>query len=52
MKEGRVFTIQSKLQLMLPLKVALTNGDEKVFKVLIDTGAQAHIVRSDLIPPI
>ena len=38
------------LQLLMQVDAFLPNGDGKKLFVLVDTGAQANLIRSDLVP--
>ena len=41
---------EEKLQLMLSLPIRLKNGVEKVISALVDTGAQAYLIREGIVP--
>ena len=49
-KACKVQRCDNYLQLLLNLEVELPNGDLKVLKVLVDTGAEANLVKKKLIP--
>ena len=46
---GRVNAIGTKMQLVIPLKVTFANGDSKILKALIDTGAMANLIRPSIV---
>ena len=43
-------TSNNKVQLVMEVPTILPNGEKKSLKILIDTGAQANLVRTGLIP--
>ena len=47
---NRVMTCKGVMQLILEMEVELTNGSRKLIKVLVDTGAEANLVKRGVIP--
>ena len=47
---GRISYDVEDLQLVLRVPVELNNGEVTEWKILVDTGAQANLVRKDLVP--
>ena len=42
--------MENELQLVLELKAELEGGERRNLKVLIDTGAEANLIRTGLVP--
>ena len=47
---GSCNRLSQNLQLMMKLPVFLPNGDSQLLKILVDTGAEANLVRINLLP--
>ena len=47
---GSIAFEEEELQLVMAILAHLQNGEEQILKVLIDTGAQANLVRLGLLP--
>ena len=42
--------MENELQLVLELKTELEGGERRNLKVLVDTGAEANLIRTGLVP--
>ena len=42
--------MENELQLVLELKTELEGGEKRNLKVLVDTGAEANLIRTGLVP--
>ena len=46
---GKVERVEENLQLLMKLEAEMVNGEVQIIKVLIDTGAQANLIRKGLV---
>ena len=47
---GSCNRVSQNLQLMMKIPVTLPNGDTQTLRILVDTGAEANLVRINLLP--
>ena len=47
---GAISFEEEEMQLIMAIVVSLQNNEKRVFKILIDTGAQINLIRKDMVP--